>query len=91
MLERLAACLPRLGLVTETVALVQLAKALETRRPPGAASVSEFDRVFESATAALVDRIVQSAVAADGSADAATPRILDLRSRSSFRSCSKRG
>jgi hypothetical protein len=53
MLERLAASLPRLGLVTETVALVQLAKALEARRPPGAASVSEFDRVFESATAAV--------------------------------------
>jgi len=80
MLERLAASLPRLGLVTETVALVQLAKALEARRPPGAASVSEFDRVFESATAALVDRIVRSAVTADGSADAATPRILDALS-----------
>jgi len=61
LLERLAACLPRLGLVAETFAVVHLAKALESRRPPGAASVSEFDRVFEAATAALVERIVESA------------------------------
>ena len=75
LLERLAACLPRLGLVAETSEIVQLAKALESRRPPGAASVSEFDRVFEAATAALVERIVESAQApeADGTApDAAT-------------------
>lgn len=61
LLERLAACLPRLGLVKETSELVHMAKSLETLRPPGAASVSEFDRVFEAATAALVERIVESA------------------------------
>ena len=61
LLERLAACLPRLGLVAEASELVHLAKALESRRPAGAASVSEFDRVFEAATAALVERIVESA------------------------------
>jgi len=61
LLERLAACLPRLGLVAETSEIVHMAKALESRRPPGAASVSEFDRVFEAATAALVERIVESA------------------------------
>jgi hypothetical protein len=78
LLERLAACLPRLGLVGETIALVQLAKSLENRRPAGAASVSEFDRVFEAATMALVDRIVRSAAAA--AQDATTPRILDALS-----------
>ena len=77
LLERLAACLPRVGLVTETAELVQLAKALESRRPPGAASVSEFDRVFEAATGSLVERIVESASAADASAEVATLRILD--------------
>ena len=73
LLERLAACLPRLGLVAETSEIVHLAKALESRRPPGAASVSEFDRVFEAATAALVERIVESAQAPgpDGAATAA--------------------
>lgn len=81
LLERLAACLPRLGLVAETSEIVHLAKALESRRPPGAASVSEFDRVFEAATAALVERIVESAHApsADGAgpdAATATERIL---------------
>jgi hypothetical protein len=61
LLERLAAVLPRLGLVAETVGVVQFAKALESRRPVGAASVSEFDRVFEAGTTALVERIVESA------------------------------
>lgn len=77
LLERLAASLPRLGLVREAIAVVQLAKALESRRPPGAASVSEFDRVFEAATTALVERIVESS--GDGNADEATQlaRILD--------------
>jgi hypothetical protein len=82
LLERLAACLPRLGLVAETSAIVHLAKSLESRRPAGAASVSEFDRVFEAATSSLVERIVESAEGAgpDGARpDRAlvTQRILD--------------
>jgi hypothetical protein len=82
LLERLVAVLPRRGLVEETIDLVRLAKKLESRRPPGAASVSEFDRVFESATTALVGRIVASArVAGPGEAEpssvVATQRILD--------------
>jgi len=82
LLERLAACLPRLGLVAETSEIVHQAKALESRRPPGAASVSEFDRVFEAATAALVERIVESASTPgpDGAApegQVVTQRILD--------------
>lgn len=82
LLERLAACLPRLGLVAETSAIVQLAKQLEAARPPGAASVSEFDRVFEAGTAALVERIVVSAatpIANEAAPDHAvvTERILD--------------
>ena len=82
LLERLASSLPRLGLVAETSAVVHLAKALESRRPQGAASVSEFDRVFEAATTALAERIVVSARApqADGTLPAepvVTERILD--------------
>ncbi|MFM7107122.1 MAG: hypothetical protein ACKOZU_00675, partial [Planctomycetaceae bacterium] len=77
LLARLAACLPRVGLVMEATAVVQLAKSLESLRPPGAASVSEFDRVFEAATAALVERIVESAGSGDADAATATRRILD--------------
>ena len=82
LLTRLAACLPRLGLVAETAEMVHLAKALESRRPRGAASVSEFDRVFEAGTKALVERIVETATVAEtGSAKpepaVATQRILD--------------
>ena len=82
LLERLASSLPRLGLVGETSAVVHLAKALESRRPQGAASVSEFDRVFEAATTALAERIVVSARApqSDGTLPAepvVTERILD--------------
>ena len=77
LLERLCGGLPRLGLVAETTALVQLAKSLESRRPPGAASVSEFDRVFEAATTSLVERIVESASEDGADADLTTRRILD--------------
>jgi hypothetical protein len=82
LLTRLVACLPRVGLVAETAELVHLAKSLESRRPRGAASVSEFDRVFEAATKALVERIVETATAAepDGAKlepEAVTQRILD--------------
>lgn len=82
LLTRLAACLPRLGLVAETADIVQLAKALESRRPRGAASVSEFDRVFEAATKSLVERIVETATTAEPGGSApdpvvATQRILD--------------
>jgi hypothetical protein len=82
LLERIAAVLPRLGLVAETVSVVQFAKALESRRPAGAASVSEFDRVFEAGTIALVERIVESAgepvsPAEPPAAAVVTERILD--------------
>ncbi|MFM7077482.1 MAG: hypothetical protein ACKO3G_15670 [Planctomycetaceae bacterium] len=82
LLERLVACLPRLGMVAETSGLVHVAKALEAHRPPGRATVSEFDRVFEAAATALVERIVTSAaeVDADGTAPPTalvTERILD--------------
>ena len=82
LLERLAASLPRVGLVKETARVVHLAKALENKRPAGAASVSEFDRVFEAATMSLVERIVESAQTADPGAAApdeaaVTQRILD--------------
>ncbi len=82
LLERLAGVLPRVGLVEETIGIVQLAKALESRRPPGGASVSEFDRVFEAATTALTERIVVSGSAPDVSGLEPSPtevtaRILD--------------
>ncbi|NBP52354.1 MAG: hypothetical protein EBU70_14455, partial [Actinobacteria bacterium] len=76
LLERLGASLPRLGLVDETIAIVNLAKSLERNRPKGAASVSEFDRIFEGATMSLVERIVESA--SDGSDPAeVTGRVLE--------------
>jgi hypothetical protein len=82
LLARLAACLPRIGLVAESAHVVHLAKSLERKRPAGGASVSEFDRVFEAGTMALVERIVESAHGpAEGGAivegEAATQRILD--------------
>jgi hypothetical protein len=79
LLERLAACLPRLGLVAETSAVVQLAKSLESRRPSGAASVSEFDRVFEAAATALVERIVESAATADADGRPPDPAVVTDR------------
>ncbi len=77
LLERLATFLPRLGLIEETVEIVRLAKALESRRPAGAASVSEFDRVFEAGTTALVERIVESAATDGAGTPEASARILE--------------
>ena len=77
LLERLAASLPRLGLVPETIGIVRLAKSLERHRPPGAASVSEFDRVFEAATTSLVERICESAGSDAEDAAQRTERILE--------------
>jgi hypothetical protein len=77
LLERLASCLPRVGLVAETMRLVRLAKALERNRPPGVASVSEFDRVFEAATMALVERICESAGQSEGPREARGDRIVE--------------
>jgi hypothetical protein len=79
LLERLAGCLPRVGLVSETVAIVHLAKSLESLRPPGGASVSEFDRVFEAATTGLVERIVESAGTAAADAPPPDPAIVTAR------------
>jgi hypothetical protein len=79
LLTRLAACLPRLGLVAETADIVQLAKALESRRPRGAASVSEFDRVFEAGTKALVERIVQTATTAEPEESMPAPTVSTQR------------
>jgi hypothetical protein len=79
LLTRLAACLPRLGLVAETADMVQLAKALESRRPRGAASVSEFDRVFEAATKSLVERIVETASMAEPGGPSPQPAVVTQR------------
>jgi len=77
LLERMAASLPRLGLVQQAITVVQLAKALESRRPPGGASVSEFDRVFEAGATALVERIVESSGEGEPDEATRTARILD--------------
>jgi len=70
LLERSVASLPRLGLVGRTTTLVNLARSLEANRPAGGASVSEFDRLFEAATMALVERIARSA-------EDDSPRVLE--------------
>ena len=77
LLERLASSLPRLGLIAETIQLVRLAKSLERHRPPGAASVSEFDRVFEAATTSLVERICESAGSNGETTEARNEQILE--------------
>jgi hypothetical protein len=77
LLERLASSLPRLGLVPETIRIVRLAKTLERNRPPGAASVSEFDRVFEAATGSLVERICESSGSAEIATTERSQRILE--------------
>ena len=56
----LLAVLPRLGLVGETVELLEFCSEMEHNRPLGSGAVTEFDQLFKIGHQALVDCIVTS-------------------------------
>ncbi|MBX3413033.1 MAG: hypothetical protein KF708_10130 [Pirellulales bacterium] len=58
VLRDLLAALPRLGLLTETITLVDLAQEMEKRNPVGAGAVTEFNRLFQVAFTAVVEALV---------------------------------
>jgi hypothetical protein len=60
VLRRLAGCLPRLGLLTETCRLLQTAQLMEVRHPVGPVGVTEFDRVFAIACQAITQCLAVS-------------------------------
>jgi hypothetical protein len=53
--------LPRLGLLRETFALVQTARAMEQASPPEGRKVTEFDRLFPVALRATVEAVLDLA------------------------------
>lgn len=50
--------LPRLGLLTETCQLLEAARWMESSNPVGPGAISEFDRLFSTGYAAVVDTLV---------------------------------
>lgn len=64
VLRDLLAALPRLGLLTEAVALVDLAQEMEKRNPVGAGAVTEFNRLFQVGFTAVVEALVAASPAA---------------------------
>ena len=56
MLRRLLGYLPRLGLLTETVHLIETIQEMELSHPVGPGQVTEFDRMFKIGCKAMVRR-----------------------------------
>lgn len=52
--------LPRLGLITETFMLLQTVQAMEQIRPSMPGAITEFDRLFETATRSLTKAVTES-------------------------------
>lgn len=59
----LLALLPRLGLISETVELLERCTEMEQSRPVGSGAVTEYDQLFKIGHQALVSCIVASSVA----------------------------
>jgi hypothetical protein len=70
VLHDLMGQLPRLGLLRETFAVVQTARAMEQASPPEGRKVTEFDRLFPVALQASVNAILDLADNAGGLLDA---------------------
>lgn len=60
VLRRLLACLPRLGLLTETYQLIGTIRDMEWNHRVGAGAITEFDRLFEIGCRAIVECLVVS-------------------------------
>lgn len=52
--------LPKLGLLTETCRLVEMAREMERNHPVGAGAITEYDELFRAGYRALVEAIVDS-------------------------------
>jgi hypothetical protein len=61
--------LPRLGLLRETFAVVQTARAMEQASPPEGRKVTEFDRLFPVAMQATVNAVLDLADSSGGLSD----------------------
>ena len=74
LFRRLLNCLPRLGLLPETVRLLATAQKMELEHPVGPGAITEFDRVFEIACRAIIGCLVESSAKWRGRSPAAGRR-----------------
>jgi hypothetical protein len=78
LLHDLMGQLPRLGLLRETFAVVQTARAMEQASPPEGRKVTEFDRLFPVALQATVNAVLDVAESlTDDELQAALKRVTD--------------
>jgi hypothetical protein len=62
VLRRLLKYLPRLGLLTETCRLLEIAQQMEIKHPVGPGAITEFDRAFEIGCKAITRCLAASSV-----------------------------
>jgi hypothetical protein len=60
-----ARTLPRLGLLQETLEIIDTSQAMERHRPDGDGVVTEFDRLFEAGLLAIVECLVDASAELD--------------------------
>ena len=60
MLRQLLAGLPRLGMLDETLLLVDTAQEMEQRHPVGDGAVTEFNRLFQLALTSMIEALVRA-------------------------------
>jgi hypothetical protein len=77
ILCRLLAYLPRLGLLCETVQLLETVQGMEFEHPQGPGAITEFDRVFQIGCKAIVQSLVVSSADWSPPGDAAGKLFVD--------------
>ncbi len=61
MLLRLLAYLPRMGMLSETAQLLQMAQKMELEHPVGPGAITEFDHLFQAGLRGIIRSLVNSA------------------------------
>jgi hypothetical protein len=80
VLRTLLSNLPRLGLLRETYELLRTARAMEQSQPTRGRGVTEFNHFFQAAYQAVVENVVRSSLAWEGSAGE-DGQVVDLLER----------
>jgi hypothetical protein len=77
ILRALAANLPRVGLLRETLVVLQTAQAMEQNQPPEGLRVTDFGRLCQLAVQAIVEAVLNSIAAAKNPEQFDLSRILE--------------
>ena len=74
VVRQLLAALPRLGLVDETLLLLETAQTMERQHPAGAMAVTEFDGLFETAGRGILQCLTATLIAEPPAARKRSPK-----------------